>query len=237
MTRRGGRWFLPLLLVLGVALFTALGIWQLERRTWKLELIERVNARVVASPIALPTRAQRLGANHKALEYLRVSVQGRFLHDRETLVDALTERGPGFWVLTPLRTADETVFVNRGFVPPQYADSFKRRKGLPTGVVSVTGLIRTSEPDGRILRPNTPGADRWYSRDVDAIASSRGIARAAPFFIDADSTPNPGGYPIGGMTVVRFRNAHLAYALTWFCLALLSAGGLVIVARISERRQ
>ena len=43
----------------------------------------------------------------------------------------------------------------------------------------------------------------------------------APYFIDADATPNPGGLPVGGMTRVSFRNAHLAYALTWYGLALL----------------
>ena len=44
----------------------------------------------------------------------------------------------------------------------------------------------------------------------------------------ADSLP---GGPIGGLTVVRFRNAHLAYALTWYGLAALSALGALLVLR------
>jgi surfeit locus 1 family protein len=51
----------------------------------------------------------------------------------------------------------------------------------------------------------------------------------APFFLDADGTANPGGAPRGGLTVVRFRNAHLAYAATWFALAALCVAGLVLL--------
>ena len=49
----------------------------------------------------------------------------------------------------------------------------------------------------------------------------------APYFIDADANP-PGtdpNAPIGGLTVITFRNSHLVYALTWLALALLSAWG------------
>ena len=40
-------------------------------------------------------------------------------------------------------------------------------------------------------------------------------------------TPTPahaGGAPVGGLTVIAFRNNHLVYALTWFALALMLAG-------------
>jgi surfeit locus 1 family protein len=37
--------------------------------------------------------------------------------------------------------------------------------------------------------------------------------------IEADATPNPGGWPEGGKTVVDFPNNHLQYAITWFGLA------------------
>jgi surfeit locus 1 family protein len=40
-----------------------------------------------------------------------------------------------------------------------------------------------------------------------------------------------GDGPVGGMTVVRFRNAHLVYAATWFALAVLCMFGLVLLRR------
>jgi surfeit locus 1 family protein len=95
--------------------------------------------------------------------------------------------------------------------------------------VEVTGLLRLTEPKGAFLRSNDPAANRWYSRDVAAIAASQGIATVAPYFIDADRAGD--GWPRGGMTTVRFPNNHLVYALTWFALAGLVAFLLWRVAR------
>ena len=83
----------------------------------------------------------------------------------------------------------------------------------------MVGLLRLSEPGGGFLRANRPAEGRWYSRDVQAIGRAEGIAALAPYFVDADATANPGGWPRGGLTVVRFPNSHLIYALTWFVLA------------------
>lgn len=225
------------LLLVGLALvatasFLALGIWQVERRAWKVDLIARVDARINAAPVAPPGP----GFDARDWEYRRVRLSGVFAHDRETLVQALTEQGAGFWVLTPLRTGQGTVLVNRGFVPPARRDPRLRAAGQPGGPVTIVGLLRVSEPKGGFLRTNDPVADRWYSRDVAAIAQARGLGRVAPFFVDADASPNPGGYPLGGLTVIRFRNAHLVYALTWFALAALSAAAAVLALRMPARR-
>jgi surfeit locus 1 family protein len=175
----------------------------------------------------------------RSAAYSHVSLRGRFLHDRETRVQAITELGPGFWIMTPLvETRGFVVLVNRGFVPAERAEPATRPAGQPPGPVTVTGLLRITEPGGGFLRRNDPQSHRWYSRDVAAIARNRGLSNVAPYFVDADRTPNPGGYPIGGLTVVTFRNAHLQYAVTWFVLALMAAGGLIIVIRhpATERR-
>jgi surfeit locus 1 family protein len=173
----------------------------------------------------------RPGLDLRSGEYRRVTATGTFLHDRETWVQALTERGAGFWVLTPLRTSTGVVLINRGFVLPERRDPATRRAGQFAGPVTVTGLLRMSEPKGGFLRANDPAGDRWYSRDVPAIAAARGIGQAAPFFVDADATPNPGGWPVGGLTVLRFNNNHLVYALTWFGLAGISLAALFLLVR------
>jgi len=228
---RGKRRFLVLLCLFGVVMFSALGVWQVERRAWKLDLIARVNARIHAPPTVVPPRSHWAGINARDDEYRRVRVTGFLLNDRETLVEALTGRGAGYWLLTPLKTSEGTILINRGFMPPERTDSALRIPEQPSGPVTVTGLIRMSEPKGRFLRPNRPDEHRWYSRDVAAIARKRGLSGVAPFFIDADATPNPGGYPVGGMTVVSFRNMHLVYAITWFGLAALCLAGLVLLFR------
>lgn len=229
------------LLLLGLCaafalLFAGLGIWQVQRLQWKLDLIERVEARLAAPPedIGYVRNLERLPPEE--LEYRKVRVSGRFDHERETLVQALTERGAGFWVLTPLVGPGGTILVNRGFVPGDRRQPASRRAGQVPGQVTVSGLLRLSEPGGAALRANKPAADRWYSRDVPAIAAARGIRETPDLFLDADAAANPGGLPVGGLTVVQFRNHHLIYAITWFALMALSLWGLMMTARTSAKR-
>ena len=144
-------------------------------------------------------------------------------------------------MLTPLRTgAGFTVLVNRGFVPADQADPAARRAGEIAGPVTVTGLLRVSEPRGSALQRNDPTHGLWYSRDVAAIAAARGLGgRVAPYFIDADATPNPGGLPVGGLTVIAFPNSHLLYAAIWFtgaAMTLLAAAYAVREERRARRR-
>ncbi len=197
----------------------------MERRAWKLELIARVDARVHARPQPAPGPRAWTGLTRENAEYRHVQVTGHLLNDRETLVQALTELGAGYWVLTPLQTSWGTVMVNRGFVPPERSAPATRRAGELGGTVDIVGLLRITEPGGAFLHHNNPRENRWYSRDIAAIGSARHLGKIAPYFIDADATPVPGGWPRGGLTIVAFRNAHLQYAVTWFGLALLSAWG------------
>lgn len=203
--------------------FCALGTWQVRRLAWKRDLIERVDARIHAAPLPAPRSAT------KADEYRHVRVQGRFLHDKSVLAQAVTVRGPGFWVMTPLVTdRGDTIVINRGFVPQDARNTYDR----PAGSVTVTGLLRLTEPGGGFLRANDPAAGRWYSRDVAAIATDRKIAPpVANYFIDSQSSGATSGRPVGGLTVVSFPNNHLQYAITWFALAAMTLGGYIIVMR------
>jgi surfeit locus 1 family protein len=179
-------------------------------------------------------------------EYLHVLADGIFLDDRATLVQAVTDLGSGFWMMTPLCRPDgTTILVNRGFVPmttnaviPAKAGTHSEpcASGLPPKT-RITGLLRITEPTGAFLRHNDPQQDRWYSRDVSAIAMARGLPHSAAYFIDADYDPlAPKSDPVGGLTVIRFPNNHLSYALTWYAMALLTAGALYWTARASRQR-
>ena len=210
--------------------FASLGVWQVERLAWKNDLVAAVEARSTAVPLDL-NEADWAAMDPETSEYQRVSVRGRFEGD-DTLSQAVTVYGGGFWVITPLALDDgRALLVNRGFVTAAERDVGISR---PEGVVVITGLLRASEPDGGFLRSNDPHGGRWYSRDVAEIGAARGIDNLAPFFVDADAMDE--GYPIGGLTVLTFSNNHLVYALTWFGLTLLSLFALYWLLRDRLRR-
>jgi surfeit locus 1 family protein len=222
--------FVSAMLVL-TAVFTGLGLWQIQRLSWKLDLIARVEARIHADPAPVPRRAQWDTISAQTDEYRRITATGLFEHGKSVLVQAVTERGAGFWLMTPLRLPDSSiVLVNRGFLPDR-APATRLASEIAAGPVTVTGLLRISEPGGAFLRSNDPVNDRWYSRDVAAIALAKDLASVAPYFIDADATPNPGGFPVGGLTAISFRNSHLVYAFTWFSLAFMALGVTIVLYR------
>ncbi len=227
-----------------VAALLALGSWQLQRRVWKLELMERIAQRVQAPLAPAPGRKEWPDITVASHEYRHISASGVWLNQRSTWVQAVTELGSGYWLLAPLRQADGTVLlVNRGFVTAaQRAAIDAQATQEPGAPVSVAGLLRITETGMAFLRHNDAQANRWYARDVQAIATARALHDVAPYFLDAEITPaEPAATatdtlaPVAGLTVLTFYNNHLVYALTWYTLALMVAWAAWRFAREARR--
>lgn len=208
-----------------------LGVWQLQRLGQKQALLAAIAERSQAAPLQLPPQSGWAALDPQGYDYRRVTVTGTFLHGSEQLVFRILEGGKanlsaaGFLVLTPLRLAGgETIIVNRGFVPQDLRNPAGRQAGQVTGEVSVTGLMRPPEPRNLFTPADDPARGQWYTRDAVAMAAALNLSNAAPFTLDADATPNPGGWPQGGHTALALKNDHLSYALTWFGLALTLLG-------------
>jgi surfeit locus 1 family protein len=73
----------------------------------------------------------------------------------------------------------------------------------------------------------------WFARDVKAMAALDHLTLVAPVVVEADASPNPGGWPKGGQTVVSLPNNHLQYAITWYLMAL----GLLAVYLVWHRQK
>ncbi|MBB3226551.1 surfeit locus 1 family protein [Luteibacter sp. Sphag1AF] len=232
---------LTLLGLVGTLLFAgfiALGAWQIYRLGWKHDLIARVNQRVHDTAVEAPGPDRWPSITAASDEYRHVRITGTLHNDQQARVRASTELGSGSWVLTPLTTANgQTVLINRGFVTSDWCGVKGGCAAGPTGEVTITGLLRISEPHGAMLQKNDPAQDRWVSRDVQAIAASRHLGNVAPYFIDAeaDGHADPAKSPVGGLTVISFPDNHLQYAITWFVLALMTLAGAWFVVR-DERR-
>ncbi|MEL7255651.1 MAG: SURF1 family protein [Pseudomonadota bacterium] len=206
-----------------------LGTWQVQRLGWKLDLIEAVEARAFGDPVAAPTGP----VTEDTHAYVRVTTEeGVFMHDLSQRVKALTELGAGSWLMTPLQTDSRIIWINRGFIP-----SGSETHQATSGPVTITGLLRITEPGGTVLEKNDPGAGRWFSRDVVALSDDAGLGRTAGYFIDADHMGAPDEWPRGGLTQVTFRNSHLSYALTWYAMAALFLGGMIYVIRDRMRHR
>jgi surfeit locus 1 family protein len=224
--------------LIGMGLLSSLGVWQLRRLAWKEAVLAQISARRDAAPAALPPQGEWARLDPDQYDYRRVVLRGVFDHAQESPLfrasaTGVAGEGPGFEIFTPLRLADGgIVIVNRGFAPAELKEPAKRAAGQVAGEVTITGLMRRPETRNSFTPDDEPNNNLWFTRDPAALATHWGLHDVAPFSIDADATPNPGGWPKGGATVMKIPNNHLSYALTWFALAAtLAAVTAVFIAK------
>ncbi|MDJ0930269.1 SURF1 family cytochrome oxidase biogenesis protein [Breoghania sp.] len=170
-----------ILLLVALAVLVSLGNWQMRRLAWKLDLIDKVETRLGADPVAPPGPANWNGLDQDAIDYRQVRLAGRYLDGETHVFTALGDPkgrygGPGYWVIVPFETDEGwTVFVNRGFVPQDLKDPAKRPgSAAPSGIQTITGTIRHAETDGVSLEVE-PEKNIWYRRDQAELAKAAGL--------------------------------------------------------------
>lgn len=220
-------WMDGLLLLIGAAMLAGLvwlGNWQVQRLGWKTDLIAAVNERAYGEPNPLPLPAFEPDQH----TYLRVEATGTFEHEDSQSVKAVTDLGPGRWVMTPLNTDRGRIWINRGFVPTATGNEVLHK---PEGDIRITGLLRKTEPKGTPLEKNRPDERKWFSRDVAVMSETIGEPANTTYFIDADHIGEPTAWPRGGLTVIKFSNNHLSYAITWYGLAVMVLAAMAFIAK------
>ena len=227
---------LTVCVALGVLFLIGLGAWQVARLQWKLDLIERTEARVNAPPVPV---AEVWGGDANAVEYAPVSVSGGFPTDRVAHVFGTHLGHPGWYAFQPILLdtplgGDRYLLFNRGFVPQdERAPSYP----LPEDG-QITGLVRVFEGGGGVAglvaAPADQGEGSYFDRRFETLSAAfPGLEPdrfVRGFYLDSTM---PTELPRGGTTRLDFSNRHLGYAITWFGLA----GGLLAVYVAMMRRR
>ncbi|XP_076245707.1 surfeit locus protein 1 [Calliopsis andreniformis] len=215
-----------------------LGTWQIQRRKWKLNLIQNLFTRTTYEPIELPADMKEL----ESKEYYPIKVKGRYLYDKEFTIGprGLILRGKpaddkssfisksdsnqkGYCIVTPFKLSDQdlTILVNRGWFPADHKGFIKDPSNQIKDEVEIVGLLRLNEKRPTFFPKNSPKEDMWFYRDINAMAEK---AETSPIYIEKVYDKNsPQKYPIGGQTRIQLRNEHLTYIVTWYSLSIATA--------------
>jgi surfeit locus 1 family protein len=225
---------------LAFAALISLGVWQLQRREWKEDLIARAEARLASAPIPFDEALARAESGED-MNYQPVRLAGVYAHDLQSSVFGVHDGAAGVLLFTPLETPDpktggrRLVYVNRGFVPQIVAQAGGASR--PQGEVIVEGLFRAPERRAgfaRAFRPKDQPEDNLYFIRDPAVLAARHAISAPDYYVDGSNRESAGEWPRGGLTRIEFSNRHFEYALTWFALAGALA---VIYARLSVERR
>ena len=213
----------------------ALGIWQVERLTWKNDLLARIAARQIEQPLLL------MGANLAGLDdqkdaYRAARLNGRFGAQTVFWFTQIENKprglsGPdkiGYHALSPFFLADgRAILIDRGFVPSRLKNT------LPPpsmAAQSINVILRWPDKRGAFDNDDKPSENLFYVRDPKAIGGHWQVRLPAVIGELAEANE---GWPRGGQTRKNIANNHLQYSVTWFGLAIV----LVIVSGLWHIRQ
>lgn len=216
----------PLLFgVLGTAILLWLGMWQVQRLEWKQSVLAAIDVRISAAPVGLPEMPDEARD-----QFLPVTVAGQITGDEIRILASLRDAGPVFRIIRGFETdTGRRVLIDMGFVRETARDDL--RVGGPA--VLIGNLHWPDEIDSYTPAPDL-AAGIWFGRDIAAMAAALNtepvllVLREAP---DADLGVTP--FPVDSSTVP---NDHLAYAITWFLMAIAWMGMTAFLLwRISKR--
>ncbi|WP_169567785.1 SURF1 family protein [Sneathiella limimaris] len=205
---------IPLVLIL-----LGLSLWQINRYSWKVDLLDNLEQQLAEQPQQLPSVVDDI----EEWNYRRVFLTGEFLHDKEIHLFAHAEKGlKGFQIITPFKRsdADTIVLVNRGWVPEYKKEADDRAEGNITGEIRISGIVRKPwEKSYSFLPESNAESNVWLYGELDAMAAHLNLT-VEPVFVELDKMDVPGGFPKGGQTRITVPNNHVEYAITWFGLAV-----------------
>lgn len=203
------RLIVPLLLgVIGCAVLIGLGVWQLQRLAWKTAILDDIDARIVAAPVAVPDLPDPATDG-----YLPVTITGALGGAEVRVLTSQSELGgPGYRIISVLTSGDRQVLVDLGFVPQAARDRSRMAESI-----TITGNLHwPDEVDGWTPEPDRENAV-WYARDIATIAPLLG---AEPVLIVARTlSPNDLGVTPLPIDSAAIPNDHQIYAITWLLLA------------------
>jgi surfeit locus 1 family protein len=223
---------------LALVLLIALGVWQLQRLKWKEGLLAHIAALQHAPTRPLEPELDAL-AHGRDVDFTRVAITCPGLASAPFLqLYALKDGQAGFRLISACPVDSDryrTVLVDRGFVPDDVAarPPVDRADKAP---VAVTGILRAPDKASFVTPKNRPDANRWFSRDVPAMARALQAPQPAPVFLFAETSSNPRFAALTPAPLpTNIPNRHLEYALTWFGLAAGLVG--VYAAGLLNRRK
>ena len=189
-----------------ILILLSLGLWQIYRLNWKLELIEQIENSLKNDPVEL--------SNVEKKNYLRIKTRGVIDFDKQIYLYNLNENGkPGFEVINPIKIGEENYLINRGWIP------FEKKDLSEINLVNqnqIVGTIMLQTKPSLFKPENDIEKNYWFTLNREDISkfTGRNFSEYVIYLNGDYKIPKP------RVITAKISNNHKKYAITWFSMAI-----------------
>lgn len=221
---------MPLIITaFGVALLCYLGVWQLQRLSWKENILAQIDAQyqqrsnedLLIDPSVL----------EQDFKYKRALLVGQWDYKNQIPLGPRTHNGKiGYHIITPFEVIDGGILlVNRGWVSQDWPlEMDSAQIPLPA---FITGLIQRPPKPNMFTANNSPEKNQWVHLDIEDIKAAHSLEEPVYQYVMLLESELPEGNindwppPIVKATKPHLNNNHMQYAIFWFVMA----GALIVI--------
>lgn len=201
----------PILISISLILTTCLlGVWQLKRLDWKNNLIQNFDELKVSSAIDLSQASIE--------EFVKIKSEGIINRNKKIFFPAKTYKGKvGVRLASEFISNNGDVYlIDEGWFNQSDFRYFKNNNDRFKE--SIIGYIRLPIEAKLFTPKNDMINNEWYTYNLEEISNFFSSPLDQIFFIKKLNT-NKENFLISSNHKHQFRNNHLQYAITWFCMS------------------
>jgi len=212
------KWWILVLSVVLIIVFTRLGLWQLSRadeKDSKQQLLDQLAHEAV---LTLPSSRIELSD----LLFRNVEVRGQLVANHTIFLDNKVYRGAvGYHVLTPMRIENSNmhVLINRGWVALGKNRSTLPEIFTPTDVITLSGIVLSPTIRTMKISDEISTGKVWIALNFEKYQAVSGLELQPILLMQLDNSINDGlireleRQDLGA-------SKNMSYAFQWFFLAI-----------------
>lgn len=230
------RWLGYLTVTIIFSVVTSLfGSWQWDRRQEALLEIQKVESNYDLVPYSLTAILDLKSEGVDGKEWSPVALEGEYHAEQTVLARTRPRAGAvGFEVLVPFTSGEQTIIVNRGWIPSTSNAAMPADvPPAPKGTIRITGSVRPPEP---LIAGRGAPAGQIPSINLESIQEQTKVIIREDFFIDLrQESESESLSPIKPERPELDEGPHLSYSFQWYLFGIMAIFGLVYQLRLTTK--
>ena len=188
-----------------ILIFLSLGVWQIVRLNWKLNLISEIEENINSKPVFF--------SGNNPHNFKKIQFEANFENSKLIYLYSLNEKGePGFDIVNTISIENSYYLLNRGWIPRDL-----KNKNFEISSTNFQGILKKKSNKNYFKPKNDILNNYWFTLNDNDLFEYTGRKFSNFIIYETNSRLN---FPNPKKITANISNNHLKYSLTWFSLAI-----------------